>query len=227
MGRGESHEPSRPGFSRHETRILKQLTMLGKLALETSHANPLSTQLEGVGTMNIHGCRLSCVTAIIAAAFHARADEQGISPATAELAPLAVLAGQWEGEFEIGVNSGNKMKAEQKSEWILDGHHLATHATARNEKGDSFKVLIVTGYDQGKKEFTRTLFFSGGGVFRERGDYDPVAKTFTFQETDPNSGASKTSTATVESDDVIRWKMLIPRNNESPLEVVGVNRRKK
>lgn len=157
----------------------------------------------------------------------ARAADTASAPAIHELEPLAALAGQWEGDFVIGANSDNKMKAEQRSEWILDGWYLSTQTTARNDKGDTFKLMIVAGYDKEKQQYTRSFFFTGGGVFHERGSYDPITKTFTFTENDAQSGASKTTTAKVEDSDTIRWTMVIKKPGEAPLEVTGVNRRKK
>lgn len=154
-------------------------------------------------------------------------DDATSGPASSELALLAALVGQWEGEFEIGANSGNKLTAEQSSQWILDGWWLETHSAARNAKGESFKVRIITGYDKEKQQFVRTMYFTGGGIFHERGSFDPATKTFTFQEVDAPTRATKTSTATIENVDEIRWKIVLQRSNEPPIEVNGVNRRKK
>ena len=116
---------------------------------------------------------------------------------------------------------------EQRSEWILDGWHLATHSTSRNQKGDAIKVMIVTGYDNRAGRYTRSFFFTGGGTFHETGSYDPISKTFTFRASDSATGETRTSTARLEDGDTIRWTIETRKPGEAPLEVAGVNRRKK
>lgn len=163
---------------------------------------------------------LGCGVAAVAA-------DQGGGPQNQELQALSALVGAWEGDFVIGTDTGNRMTSEQRSEWILDGWYLATHSTARNQKGDSFKLMIITGYDREKGRYTRSFFFSGGGIHHETGSYDPITKTFTFRAGDSATGESRTSTARLEDGDTIRWTMETRKPGEAPVEIAGVNRRKK
>lgn len=155
----------------------------------------------------------------------ARAAEP-LKPASPELALLAPIAGSWEGDYTIGTSP--KAKSTSKNKWILDGRFLQSRVHSTDAEGKKFTAVILWGYDVGKKEYTRSFFFSSGASMHERGEYNSAEREFTFREVDPATGGSRVATAKLTDDDTIAWTITL-RNKpgENPLLVTGTNHRVK
>lgn len=154
------------------------------------------------------------------------ADDPGNSPRPKELDVLSVLEGKWTGDFAIEDRPETKTSSTTVGQWRLKDSYLISQVETTDARGLKQEAMIVWGYHQGRKKFTRNYFFSNGQTFNEAGDWNPDTKTFTFEEVDPVSGATKISTMTVVDPKTLNWTITIqPKDGSQSLRIKGTNKK--
>jgi hypothetical protein len=151
---------------------------------------------------------------------------QGAEPPGPEWQVLEALVGRWEGDYTIGTSP--KARSRSENELVLDGRFVRSSIESTDAMGNVMKVMVMWGYDPGKKKYTRSFFFSSGGTFHETGTYEPITKTFSFSDVDLTTGQARTATVRVADADTLQWQITLPtRAGQPPLVSVGSNKRSK
>lgn len=137
---------------------------------------------------------------------------------------LETLVGRWEGDYTIGTNP--KARSRSENELVLDGRFVRSTIESTDAMGNVMKVIVMWGYDPGKKKYTRSFFFSSGGTFHETGTYESITKTFAFSDVNLTTGQARTATVRVADADTLQWQITLPTSaGQPPLVSVGSNKR--
>ena len=101
---------------------------------------------------------------------------------------LEPLVGDWTYQASFMMAPGTpemKMSGTANRKWLLDGRFMSEHA--KNEGGEAFEGMGVTGYDNASKKYTFVWIDSmTTTVGLAEGDVDSSGKVFTYRSNDYN-----------------------------------------